>query len=431
MNIIFGNKRKLTAWLIGIAAALLLIFLAVKNADAVLSVLSWCTDVTAPLLIGWAIALIVNVPMRFFEEHLWRGSNNKILCRARRPVASILSFVLIIGALVGVVVIVLPTLVDTMAVIVESAIELVGRFNAMTEAEIAELPMGQLLLDIDWNHLLDSLTTWLKDSANTIVNTVFGTVTSFVGSIIDLFVSVAFAVYILFSKETLKRQANKVVKVWFPGKGGEWLCHAASVANTTFRNFVAGQTIEALILAALCFVGMLIFGFPYPAMISTMVGVTAFVPVIGGFIGGGVGAFMILTSSPIKALWFIVYLIVLQQLEGNIIYPRVMGNKVNLSAIWILAAVTVGGGIGGPIGMLLGVPIVSTAYVLFKEETEKRARAAAADSEIPEAMPSVQESSEAALAEQENPTPQQKTKKTKQKSAQKSKSPKKTVKQAK
>ena len=372
MNIIPENKKKLTRWLIGIATACILIFLGVQNIDAVAGALSWCIGIMMPLVVGGGIAVILNVPMRALEENLWKKSKNSFLIKIRRPVAFLISLIVIIGILTGVVIIVLPTLVETLKMVAQSSIDLVNKFSAMSDEEILALPFGEILLDIDWDHLLDSLKSWVTDRAHGIVHTVFGTVTSLVGSIIDLFVSVAFAIYLLFSKRTLKRQAKRIVRAWLPETKSSWILHASHLTNLNFRNFIAGQFIEALILAALCFVGMLIFGFPYAAMISTLVGVTAIIPVIGGFIGGGVGAFLILTVDPIRALWFVVYLIILQQIEGNVIYPRVMGSRVNLSAMWVLAAVTVGGGIGGPIGMLLGVPLASTVYTLIKEATEKR-----------------------------------------------------------
>ena len=166
-----------------------------------------------------------------------------------------------------------------------------------------------------------------------------------------------------------------MVRVWLPKNFGEWSIHAASVASMNFRNFISGQSLEAVILGVLCMIGMWIFGFPYAPMIGALVGVTALIPVVGGFIGAGVGAFMILTVDPLKAVFFLIFIVVLQQLEGNLIYPRVMGSRVNLPGMWILAAVTVGGGIAGPVGMLLSVPIASTVYVLVKEATDKREKA--------------------------------------------------------
>lgn len=372
MNLTPENRKKLTKWLIGIAAACILIFLGVQNISAVAGAFKWLLGIAMPLLVGWAIAIIINVPMRFLETHLWKRSTKPLLCKIRRPVALVLSLVFIIGVFAGVVILVLPTLIDTATIFVESAIEIVGKLNSENKDDIAALPFGELLLEVNWNELVNSLKNWLQERSHSIVNTAFGTVTSLVGIIIDMFLSIAFAIYLLGSKETLKRQITRLVRAWIPERKAGWLIHAAEILNVNFRSFIAGQTLEAVILGILCFIGMLIFRFPYAAMISTMVGVTQLIPIIGGFIGGGIGALMILTLDPIKALWFVIYLIVLQILENNLIYPKVMGTQVHLSSLIILAAVTLGGGIAGPVGMLLGVPVASTLYVLLKEATEKR-----------------------------------------------------------
>lgn len=372
MDINPEKKRKLTKWVILTVAACILIFLGVQNIGAVGRAVSWCFGIVMPLVIGCAIALIVNVPMGFLERHLWAKSEKRLLTRLRRPISFILSFLFVIGILVGVVAIVLPQLVDTVTVIVKSAIEIVNDFNAMSDEEIAALPFGEFLLDVDWNKLLESTKSWLANRASLITNSVFGTVTSLVGGVIDLFVSVVFSIYVLSSKERLKSGAQRIARVWFPKKQGEWCIRAASILSTNMKNFIVAQFIEAIIIGLMCFVGMLIFGFPYAAMISVLVGVTALIPIVGSFIGGGVGAFMMLTVDPMKAVWFLVFFIILQQFEGNVIYPKTVGSRVKLPGMWILAAVTVGGGIGGTVGMLLGVPIASTLYTLFNEATEKR-----------------------------------------------------------
>jgi len=275
----------------------------------------------------------------------------------------------------GVVWLVIPELVAAIKVIVQGVIDLVNKLSAMSEAELAELPLGSVLINTDWDKLLDTLQNWLKNQSGTIVNTAVGTIGSLVGGIFDFFISFVFAIYILFIKDKLKAQAKRMARVWPPKNFGEWSIHTASVANQNFRNFISGQSLEAVILGVLCMIGMWIFCFPYAPMIGALVGVTALIPVVGGFIGAGVGAFMILTVDPMKAIFFLIFIVVLQKLEGNLIYPRVMGSRVNLPGMWILAVVTVGGGIAGPVGMLLSVPIASTIYVLVKEATDKREKA--------------------------------------------------------
>lgn len=381
MKTIIEDKKKLAKWVIGIVVTCILVYLGVRYFGNVTKVFDWAIDIVMPLLVGCAIAIILNVPMSFLETHLWTKKNGKFLSTLRRIVAFVVALVLILGIAAGIIMIILPTLVETITVIVDTSIQIVNDINSMSREDIEELPFGEILMDIDWKQLVDSLTNWLKDLANKIINNAFGTVTSFVGGIIDAFVSVAFAIYLLFSKERLKEQGKRIVRAWLPKNGGEWLIHAVGVANLSFRNFIVVQFVEAIILGGLCFIGMMIFDFPYAAMISTLVGVTALVPVIGSFLGGGIGAFILLAVDPVKAIWFVVYIIILQQIEGNLIYPRVVGDRVKLPAMWILAAVTVGGAIGGPVGILISVPLTSTAYVLFNEATDKREQKRKAEQE--------------------------------------------------
>lgn len=366
------NRNKITKWLIGIAAACILIFLGVQNIGAVVDVIAQCIDLIMPLLMGAAIAIILNVPMRFFESHIWKNTKKPILQKLRRPVSFLLALVMIIAVFIGVVWLVIPELLDALHVIAQGIIDFVNELNTLSETELAAMPLGNVLLNIDWDYLLASIQNWLKTEGGALVNTALGTVTTFVGGIFDFFISFVFAIYILFGKDKLKQQACRLVRAWLPEGFGEWLIHAASVANVTFRNFISGQSLEAVILGSLCTIGMLILQIPYAPMVGALVGVTALIPVVGAFIGTIVGAFMILTVDPVKAIIFVVFLLILQQLEGNLIYPKVMGSRVNLPGMWILAAVTVGGGISGPFGMLLSVPVASIVYILFKEATQKR-----------------------------------------------------------
>ena len=372
MNLSSLNMEKLAKWIIGIVAACILIFLGVQNIGVVAKGVAWFFDLIMPLIIGLAFAIVLNVPMRFFESHLWTKTKRPLLKRLRRPTAYLISLAIIIGILTGVVWLVIPELVSAVKVIVQGAIDFINALSVMDKAEISELPFGSVLLDADWDGLLETLQTWLKEKSGTIMNTAFGTISSLVGGVFDFFIAFVFSIYLLFGKDKLKKQALRIINAWLPNKLGKWSVHAASVASGNLRNFISGQSLEAAILGILCMIGMFILQIPYAPMVSALVGVTALVPVVGGFIGAIVGAFMILTVDPIKAVFFIIFLVVLQQLEGNLIYPKVMGSKVNLPAMWILAAVTVGGGVAGPIGMLLSVPVASTAYLLFKEATIMR-----------------------------------------------------------
>lgn len=366
------KRKKRAKWIIGVVAVCIVIFLGLQNFDDVAETASKCIGLIMPLILGFVFALILNVPMSFFESHIWSKTKKEKLQKLRRPVSFIISLVLIIGIIVGVVWLIIPELVEAVKLVIQGVIHFIDKMRGLSSAELEKIPFGSMLLEIDWDKMLNTLQTWLKNQSGTIVNTAVGTVSALVGGIFDFFVAFVFAIYILFGKNKLKKQASRIIRVWMPKNFGEWFIHAASVLGQNFRNFVSGQTLEAVILGTLCMIGMAILRIPYAPMVGALIGVTALIPVVGAFIGGAVGAFVILTVEPIKAVVFLIFLVVLQQLEGNIIYPKVMGSRVNLPGMWILAAVTVGGGIAGPIGMLIAVPVASTVYVLIREATDNR-----------------------------------------------------------
>lgn len=374
MNMEFTKekRKKLTLWIIGIFTVCSLIFLGVQNISTVASAVKWCINLVMPLIMGAGFAMVLDVPMKFFENHIFTKTKNPRLQKLRSPLAFVISIVVIIAILAGIIIIVIPELVEAVKVIIQIATDAVTKISNMSKDDIAELPFSEYFMNLDWKKMLDSALEWLKNRGGTLMNTAFSTIGSVVTGVVNIGVGLVFASYILLNKKKLKGQAARLIKAWLPEKFGKWLIHAAEVGNQNFRNFVSGQTLEAVILGVLCMVGMLILRIPYAPMVGTLVGVTALIPVVGGVIGAAIGALMILTVSPIKALIFIVYLIILQNLEGDLIYPRVMGSRVKLPAMWILAAVTIGGSVAGALGMLLSVPIASTAYCLIKEATDSK-----------------------------------------------------------
>lgn len=376
------KRRKFSLWLIGIAIACSVIILALKNIPLIKEFVGKATGIVMPLIIGFVFALIINVPMSFLEDKLFRKSKSEKSGKSRRTIAFVLSLVFIIGVIAGVVWLVIPALIEAVTVIADGVMGYVNKFSAMSREEIAELPVGKLLLNVDWDKTMKTIETFLKNQGGDIVNTAVGTVSSLVSGIYDFFIAIVFAVYILFNKEKLKAQTARLVKAWIPDNIANFSIHACRLLGKNFKNFVTGQSLEAVILGVLCMIGMFILQIPYAPMVGALVGVTAIIPVVGGFIGAFVGAFMILTVSPVKAVIFLVYILVLQQLEGNLIYPKVMGTSVNLPSMWILAAVTIGGGIAGAGGMLLAVPVASTIYILVREATEKREGKLISDKEI-------------------------------------------------
>lgn len=372
MESFLKNKKTLTIWIVSLVAVCTLIFLGIQNIDIVAGTLMWLLNLISPLITGVVIAVILNVPMRFIESHLWQKTKKAGLCRLRRPIAFVLSLILIAGIILGIIWLVIPELVKAFGIAAQGIAGFVKRITSMSTDEISKLPLGNFLLGFDWENIYSNIQAWLRNQSGNIVSTAFGTLTTVIGGIFNIVVAFVFAIYIIFSKEKLKGQMCRLLRSWLPDKISQWLIHAAWVTSTSFRNFIAGQSIEAIILGGLCTLGMFILQIPYAPMVGALVGVTALIPVAGAFIGAGVGAFIILTAAPVKAIVFLIFILILQQLEENLIYPKVIGNKMNLSPIWILAAITVGGGIAGALGMLVSVPTTATVYTLLKEATEER-----------------------------------------------------------
>ena len=349
------TQKKLTRWVLTIATCCILIYLGIKNVGTIAGAAKWVLDLFMPLSLGVFFALILDVPVRFFETHLCKSAKKERTKKIMRPLAMILSIIMILGIFVGIFGLVIPELIEAVKIIVDGIIEVVNSLNNAEMPKIFEkIPVGETIYNniitaIDFSAIGTTLTNWLKEQSGTIMNTAVGTVSSVVSLFANLIIAIIFAIYVLVNKAKLKKQIVRLVNAWVPKKIGSWCLHATSVGLSIFRSFVS-------------------------ATVGALVGVTAFIPVVGALVGTVVGAFMILTVDPGKALIFVIYLLILQQIEGNIIYPKVMGGKVNLPAMWVLAAVTIGGGIAGPFGMLLGVPVTSTIYVLAKEATENRER---------------------------------------------------------
>ncbi|MBE6762798.1 MAG: AI-2E family transporter [Ruminococcaceae bacterium] len=359
-------------WILGIISAGILIYLGVQNIDTVAVAIAWLFNLFSPILLGIAFALIVNVPMRFIETRLYPKTQKPIAVKIRRPIAIVLAYLFIAAILACVFGLVIPALVNAVRILADGAANVVKDFSAMSAEDLENHPIAKFVLNIDWQKPLQSILTFFETRGSSIMNVALSTVKEVFGGVINIFVAIIFSVYVLFHKSTLKRQTRRLIDVWLPKKVGEAIVHTASVAGEVFRNFVAGQTLESVILGVLCIIGMLILQLPYAPMIGALISVTALIPIAGPIIGTAIGAFMIVIVSPIKAVIFVVFMLVLQQLEGNLIYPKVMGSTVNLPAMWVLAAVTIGGGLAGAVGMLLGVPVVSTLYILLQEATGKR-----------------------------------------------------------
>lgn len=325
------------------------------------------------LFVGACLAYVVNILMSFYERKIAPKSKNKLWCNLRRPVCMVLSFATVLLAAALLIRLIVPQLIDCFEVLTAALPGAVHSAYAWLDehfeisAYLAETSLALPSTQGEWLKKLEEWADVLIRGVGGVMDLALMITKSLVGTLITLFMSLIFAINILAGKERLASQFNLLFKRIF----GEGIMgrvqHLLSVANECFRSYIVGQLIEALILGSLCTVGMLIFQLPYALMIGAVIGVSALVPIAGAYIGGAIGAIMIFSVSPAKALGFIVFLIVLQQIEGNLIYPHTVGNTLHLPGIWVLAAVTIGGGVMGVFGMMLFVPLTATAYRLIGE----------------------------------------------------------------
>ena len=386
-------EKKTLYQLAGIAAGVVILYCALQNLTKVTGVIGTVISIFSPVLLGFIIAFVLNIPMTFLEgkwtvlaEKYANTSSAKKKKRVRkhtacisntckRPVCLLLSIAFIVGTLTLVLRLVIPELGKTLALLMQDIPEFIKEVIAWAEANADELPMlaEQIAkLQIDWEKTGKEFLSTVGNSALGIVNFTVTTLSVTFGALVDFIVAFIFSIYVLLNKEKLGAQFQKLLTAYLPEKPRKLCLHITHTAYHVFSRFITGQCTEAVILGSLCAIGMIVFRFPYAAMVGALVGVTALIPVVGAFLGAGVGAFMIFMQDPLQALLFVVYLTVLQQLEGNIIYPRVVGQSVGLPAMWVMAAVAVGGGIGGIGGMLLAVPVASIAYTLLREHVNKR-----------------------------------------------------------
>ncbi len=325
-----------------------------------------------PLIIGCCIAYPLNILMAYYERHYFPKSEKKFVLRTRRGVSLVLAIITLV-AIVGLIIwLVLPQLgecinllIDKFPAAMQTGVELLEMTGIVPEDIIASLST------IDWQSKLGEIAKILTSGLGSAMNIVITTVSSVASTVTSIVIGSIFAVYLLAGKDVLGAQCTRLMKKYMSTSKYERARYLISVADDSFHNFIVGQCTEAVILGLLCTVGMLILQLPYAPMIGALTGFTSLIPVVGPLIGGGLGAFLILTQSPVQALIFLIFIVVLQQLEGNLIYPKVVGDSVGLPGIWVLAAVTVGAGIGGILGVLLGVPVASILYRLLREDLNK------------------------------------------------------------
>ena len=360
-------KKILEIVLIGIGC-----YWALNNFQIILDIFNSILAVIMPFLLGIMIAFILNVLMIRIEKILSRFILDKKYTSFKRVISIIVSLLIVIGVIGIIITLIIPELTNAIKVIVKSFPETFEQLQVWINQNGNSFPQLETWINsVDLNSIASELSGLFKIGLTGMLGSTVDVISMFFTSILNLVVGIVFALYILMSKETLKRQSHKLIDAYIPKRISVKLLEVGTLARTTFSNFVIGQTVEAFILGTLCAVGMAVLNLPYAPMVGSLVGITAFVPIVGAFIGGGIGAFMILTVDPMQALIFIIFLVVLQQLEGDLIYPRVVGSSVGLPSIWVLFAVTVGGGLWGITGMLFSVPVLSVVYALIKGHVNK------------------------------------------------------------
>lgn len=339
----------------------------------VLSLLSKLLSVLMPFIIGCMIAFVLNVLMIRIEKQLSKVIVNPKLKILKRVLSILGSIALVVGVVAIIIILIIPELVSAIKVIALSLPEVIDNLQNWTDSHSIYLPqLENLINQIDVESLGNELSKFAKTEFSGVLDSTIDILAVIVNGIVNFVLGLVFAIYILMSKETLKDQTKRLINAYLPSKVADNIFEVARLSRTTFSNFIIGQTVEAFILGALCTIGMIILGLPYAPMVGSLVGITAFIPIIGAFIGGAIGAFMIFTIDYMQAFIFIIFLVVLQQLEGDLIYPRVVGSTIGLPSIWVLFAVTVGGSLWGITGVLLGVPIVSVIYSLVKIQVKNR-----------------------------------------------------------
>ena len=356
------------------ALVLLIIFAwALVNLDVVLRFLGKVLALFTPFLIGGAIAFLINVVLRPLEC-CWNKVCKKAPAKLARPVCLTLSAVLVFGILFAVVFMMIPSLRESGDEFIQNIpmyVDEIGRWWADTVHFAAKYNIVLPEYAIDSDLLIEKITTFINDEGSGIITVTWGAATSILSGLVDVLLAFVFALYLLAKKELVADHLKKLITTVLSQKKAKRLLSIASLTNQTFTNFVSGQLTEAVIIGVLCFFGMLILRIPYAGAVSTFVAVTALVPIFGAWLGGGLGAFLILLAEPIKAVWFIIYLLILQQVEGNLIYPKVVGKSVGLPGLLVLMAVTIGGGAFGILGMLFSVPVCAVLYSLYLEFMKK------------------------------------------------------------
>lgn len=376
MNLNKENMRKLRELIL----FTIIILIALWNYLLIFEAIRFVFGIVFPFLLGGAIAFVLNVPMNFLEEKLFRNRfvrDKKPFRKLARPMSLILTLIIVIGVVVLVMFVVIPELGKTLISLgrtIRLFVPEAQRFLEELFTDNSEIQNWLNGLNLDPERMIDSAMSFFQNGAGNVLNSTVSAISSIVSGVTTFVIAFVFSCYILLQKEKLSVQVQKVMHAYLSEKHVEWCMEVCSLTFRSFSSFLTGQCVEALILGTMFFIVMSIFNMPYAMLVGVLIAFTALIPIFGAFIGCVIGAFLILMVDPLQALGFIIMFLVLQQIEGNLIYPKVVGASVGLPSIWVLAAVTIGGSLMGIVGMLIFIPIVSVIYTLFRASVYKRLR---------------------------------------------------------
>lgn len=365
-------KDKTRKDIIIIISYIALVIFALVNFSKIIAFLGKVISIFSPFLLGIILAFVLNVLNNFIEKKIFgKIKPSKIWNKIKRPLCITLSLILVFLTIFFVMNLLIPQLKNSASLFTDTLPaykeDIIGILNKFDVDESTVNKVGEYL-----DNFGKVITDYIKGNSKDVITVTTEVATSVVNIISKGIITLVFAIYMIAQKETLSRQINKVMKAYLKPKTINKINTVGTLANKTFSNFVTGQCLEALIFGSLVFVGMLIFRFPYASTIGVLLGFTSLIPIFGAFIGTAIGFILIMMVSPVKAILFVVFIIVLQQIEGNLIYPRVVGKSIGLPGMWVLLSVTVGGSIGGILGMLIATPLCSLLYALFTKMVNDR-----------------------------------------------------------
>lgn len=362
----------------GLIIFTIIMLMVIWNYKVFFELIGYALKVILPFLIGGAIAFVLNVPMHFIEENLFgnqKAKKNKVVQKIARPISLLLTLLFVFGIIFLVMFIVVPQLGETIAGLgktIQSFIPELERWAEEIFSNNSEIVDWIQNIELNWDKMLGGMIDFFKIGAGSMLDSTFAVARSIVSAVTTFVIAFIFACYILLQKEKLNVQAKKVGYAFIPRDWVEILIAISSLAYKTFSSFLTGQCVEAIILGSMFFIVMTIFKMPYALLIGVLIAFTALIPIFGAFIGCAIGTLLILMVNPMQALGFIVLFLVLQQIEGNLIYPHVVGSSVGLPSIWVLVAVSLGGSLMGIVGMLIFIPISSVVYTLFRGIVHRR-----------------------------------------------------------